>query len=202
MGSIIMRLVLVRLKESMFVCPLIMFFAKISRINRSTTKTSIKCTTTYMNTIYNLMDSFRSYTIRSTFPEVIVALLHVFTIARPQSQILYSIVCSITIYMMNALISFKWSPKMLFHNIPMMQHSSPVDSNAKIAKWTETRLAPFCTSWIWRKFIGSMSEHPRRMHLTDATFYLFQNLSTSFNLTLLSGNHKSNYNIRVKGCQV
>jgi hypothetical protein len=204
MNFVIMRLTEIRPEQMVPVGPSIMPTTKIATLNRRSAETGIKCSAVCMDAINNLMDYLRwHFTVcGSLLPAIWMVCLHVFTVAGPQFKILYPVVCFVSVYMMYSFVLGELSPKMLFHNTAMLKDSLSINIYTHVAQLSKAWLPLLHGPPMRGGIVGSMPEHPRPVHLAYSAFGLFQDISTSFHLALLSFYHDANYNTRGNVCQV
>ncbi len=181
--------------------PLIMHTAEISGAVNFATKTSAKTSFWFSETFKNICNYLDSI---FSFPPISwVTSFYVFRIIFMKFKIFYSIVCFDAIYVMNCFASFKFSAKMLLHNITMLKDSFAVYVYAKITKFCEVGLSFLEIRPVWgNEIIIFMSKEPSSVHLANTSLGFFENFLTSFNFTGITNNHISNYNKMRYICQM
>lgn len=120
------------------------------------------------DTNYFLFYSFwYRWTNTSIMPRKLMVFLHMFRMTRSQLKVFYSVVCSYMVDMMNFLGFFKFSTKMLLHNISMFKNSFLPIKNTIIAIIIQVRYTFFQKSPVGRNIVSAMSAPPTIMHFTD-----------------------------------
>ena len=95
-------------------------------------------------------------------------------------KIINIIIELITIFVMDKFRSFKFSPKMFFHNNPMFKYRSTINNKSHISSRCNTPLSvclPFSKKWI------TMSINTIIMHWTKFIIGSFQRLKAPFDTT-------------------
>lgn len=150
-----MRDLSVMLKKTMIVSPLVMFRTKISRHKFVPTKTILTWISWFIYTFNNIAYFFRRVWRKffSIVPSIAVIFFHMFRIIFKEFKIFYFIIGFYFIYMMDTFIFFKFSSKILFHNISMLKNSFSIYIYTKITKFSERWLSFFEIKPIWRYII-------------------------------------------------
>ena len=136
-----------------------------------------------------------------------MVMFHMFRMIFAKFKVPYSIIRYNAVLMVDTFISFKFSSKILFHNISMLKNSFSVYIYTKITQWRKARLSFFQVIPIRRNIIISMSEKSASVHLADMVFILAKNVETIRNCTnhfcrsFFIGSHKDYYNVWGNKCQ-
>jgi len=181
-----------------FISPLEMLSTKITTSMLLATKAGTKSFFGLAKT----KDNSHNIYYRVTCPFGWMILFYVFIISFIEFKVFDSIVCFISIYMMNTFFCFQLSTKIFFHYMAMLKNSFVIYIYTKIAKFCKTRLSFFKIFPVWRnEIIISVPKETCPVHWTYMSIVFFENLITTFNFAYIT-NHISNYNRKDNICQI
>lgn len=119
-----------------------------------------------------------------------MAFLQVFRVRTKKFQVLYPIICSNTIFMVNFFLRFEFSPKMLFHNMTVLKHSFPVNPDSIISVTSKLWLTSFKGIPVGRNIIKIfISSPPVLVHRAQRAFLGADYFATIFKPTDITNHY-------------
>ena len=182
-----------RLKKIMLVGPSIMFLAKIFGLKFSPTKASIMAPSRFADSLHDCTDFFGSIHggFCSDFPNMVVMCFHVFGMVIEKFKVFYSVVGCNPIFVMNSLISAKFSTEMLLHYISVMENSLPIYIYTEVTQLGKTWQSLLETSPIRRNLISTVPKEPATVHPANLSICPFKNVGATINSAKFTSCHES-----------
>lgn len=124
-----------------------------------------------------------------SFSVISVVFCKMLRIANHQFKVFNSIVCFVSVYVMNVFCFCKGSSKVLFHQISMLLNSVSINIDPKVSVFGEARFTFFVHSPVRRNIIIPMSRKTTSMFSTNLTLNRVKNFVTTIYSTYISFSH-------------